>query len=63
MGISISRGSYWNEWIGETRLYGAFALIALLALIALTALAGRQFREQAANAALWPKKSSCELAS
>ena len=52
MGISISRGSYWNEWIGETRLYGAFALIALLALIALTALAGRQFREQAANAAL-----------
>jgi two-component sensor histidine kinase len=52
VGISVPAGSYWNAWIGQTRLYGVFALIAFLALVALTALAGRQFREQAANAAV-----------
>ena len=50
--ISVPEGSYWNAWIGQTRLYGVFALIAFVALVALTALAGRQFREQAADAAV-----------
>ena len=49
--ISVPEDSDWNAWIGQTRLYGAFALIAFVALVALTALAGRQYREQAATAA------------
>ncbi len=52
VGISVPQDTYWTAWITQTRLYGAFALIAFLALAALTALAGRQFREQAADAAL-----------
>ncbi|MBB4041046.1 two-component sensor histidine kinase/Tfp pilus assembly protein PilN [Microvirga flocculans] len=49
---SMPQDAYRSQWLVQTRLYGAFALIALLALLALTTLASRQFREQATTATL-----------
>lgn len=50
--VSLLEDAYWNPWIAQMKLYGAFALVALVALMGLTALASQQFREQAAGAAL-----------
>jgi len=50
--VSIPANAYRAPWFGQVRIYGAFALFALLALVALMGVAARQFREQAANAAL-----------
>jgi two-component sensor histidine kinase len=54
--VSMPADAYWNPWIAQTKLYGAFALIALLALLSLTTLASQQFREQAAGAARLEKE-------
>ncbi|QFU15404.1 HWE histidine kinase domain-containing protein [Microvirga thermotolerans] len=50
--VFIPADAYRRPWLEQVRIYGAFALFALLALLALMAVAARQFREQAANAAL-----------
>jgi len=54
--VSVPANSYRGVWISQVRIYGVFAIFALLALLALMAVAARQFREQAANAALLEKE-------
>jgi len=49
--VSMPEDAYWNPWVAQTKLYGAFALVAFLALLGLTALASQQYRQQAAGAA------------
>jgi two-component sensor histidine kinase len=54
--VSMPSDAYWGQWVAQTKIYGAFALIAFLALLALTGLASQQFREHAANAAFLEKE-------
>ncbi|WP_230531416.1 HWE histidine kinase domain-containing protein [Microvirga roseola] len=60
--VSLPEDAYWNQWVVQARLYGAFALIALLALAALTALASQQFKEQTATSALLEREVAARTA-